>query len=60
MILCKVEIEPHGYKLPAHSMVALELAYVQDEDGGILTSKIILPAEVVIVGLQVRCEGLNE
>lgn len=60
MILAKTEVEPHGYKLPANSMVVLELAYVQDDVGGTLTNKIILPAEVVIVAFQVRCENIQE
>ena len=56
MLIASQTIEPHGYKLPKHSMIVLEIAYVSGEDTGMIENKIILPQDVILVGFQIRCD----
>lgn len=60
MILGRGEIEPHGYKLPEHSLIKLTVIYVAGEHAGSITQEVILPQEVVVLGYAVEAIGQSE
>ena len=57
MILGRHEIEPHGYKLPEHSLIELTLVYVDGDTAGTIKQSVILPKEVVVLAYQVEANA---